>query len=90
MRSYSLAVNMLQEICLLLRLSSRATHQRTASLAPSSQGRTTSLPVSGLMSTCTYTTSSILEMQALLKMMPLLRMVSVGSNLCEKNSLRTT
>ena len=40
-----------QEICRLFRLSSLAMHQRTASRAPSSQGRTTSLPVSGLMST---------------------------------------
>ena len=88
--SYSLAVNSPQVIWRLFRFSSRATHQRTASRAPSSQGRMTSFYVVGLTSTCTYTTLSSFEMQALLKMMLLPFMVRVGSNLWEKNSLRTT
>lgn len=50
----------------------------------------TSFSVVGLTSTCTYTTLSSFEMQALLKMMLFPLMVRVGSNLWEKNSLRTT
>ena len=90
MSSYSFVVKGLQVISRLLRLSPLMTHQRTASRAPSSQGRMASLRSVGLIRNWMYVASSSLLMQELLKVMLLPRMVMAGSKRWDMNSRRTT